>query len=104
MKGNAMHLVRYTSNFGTNCVLHIETGRKYTKVMYMTSSPRVTKVPREAERHMTPISLDGKNNVERFLEIVRNRYLNSEMKTISQETADILGVEVPNHESEETNE
>jgi len=39
--------------------------------------------------------------VERFLEIVRNRYLNSEMKTISQETADILGIEIPNEEDYE---
>ena len=99
-----MHLVRYASKYSVNCVLYIETGRKHTKVMYMSVLPRVTKVPREDERYMTPISLDGKNNVERFLEIVRNRYLNSEMKTISQETADILGIEIPNPESEETNE
>jgi len=99
-----MHLVRYASKYSVNCVLYIETGRKHTKVMYMSVLPRVTKVPREDERYMTPISLDGTNNVERFLEIVRNRYLNSEMKTISQETADILGIEIPNPESEETNE
>jgi len=99
-----MHLVRYTSKYSTNCVLFIETCRKYTKIMYMSHLPRVTKAPREAERNMIPISVDGKNNVERFLEIMRNRYLNSKMKTISQETADILGVEIPNPESEETNE
>jgi len=93
-----MHLVRYASKYSVNCVLYIETGRKHTKVMYMSVLPRVTKVPREDERYMTPISLDGTNNVERFLEIVRNRYLNSEMKTISQETADILGIEIPNEE------
>ena len=93
-----MHLVRYASKYSVNCVLYIETGRKHTKVMYMSVLPRVTKVPRADERYMTPISLDGKNNVERFLEIVRNRYLNSEMKTISQETADILGIEIPNEE------
>ena len=96
-----MHLVRYASKYSVNCVLYIETGRKHTKVMYMSAPPRVTKVPREDERYMTPISLDGKNNVERFLEIVRNRYLNSEMKTISQETADILGIEIPKEEDYE---
>ena len=99
-----MKLVNYTSKFSTNCVLHIETGRKFTKIMYMSTLPRVTKVLREDERHMKPINVDDKNNTERFIEIVRNRYLNSDLKTISQETADILGVEVPNHESEETNE
>ena len=96
-----MHLVRYASKYSVNCVLYIETGRKHTKVMYMSVLPRVTKVPREDERYMTPISLDGTNNVERFLEIVRNRYLNSEMKTISQETADILGIEIPKEEDYE---
>ncbi len=94
-----MKLVRYTSNIGTNVVLHVDRGRKYTKIMYMGCPPRVVKVLNDEERKMAEIVPDAKHTVERFIEFIRERYTGT--KVISQETADILGIEMPDFKTEE---
>jgi hypothetical protein len=85
-----MKLVRYTSQFNTRVVVHIDTGRKFTRIITMDYPPRIEKIPREEERRMIEIPVTKKNNVKNFLQRIRERYLLGKKLTISQEVADLL--------------
>ena len=87
-----MKLVRYTSPTGVRVVVHIETGRKFTKILTMDLPPRIMKVRREEERRMVDIPETEKNTVQNFLLRIREKFLLGKKVTISEEVANLLEI------------
>ena len=89
-----MKLVRYTSRTGTRVVVLLETGRKYSKLITMDMPPRITKVPKEEERNMRYISLEGNNSPENFLDTIALKYhLLDKKPLISDTVINLLGLQ-----------